>query len=155
MKTKRNVFLLKGLFVAMLGLVSKDSYAQSYLLDFGPGSPSWCWQQQQQINAMAMQNMMMQQQVLQFYQNQANAVQQQIMFNPFQPVQGIMTNDGTYITPETVNNYHTERVSCEHCNGGFNQRTVYLGNGHTSTVKSRCSYCHGSGYVTKHVSNDR
>jgi len=154
MKTTKKIFLWKALFIMMLTVGSNTSHAQSVMLDYSAGSPMWCWQQQQQINAMKMQNMMMQLQILQFYRDQANGVQQQIMSNPFQPVQGIVTRDGSYVTPENVNNYRTERVSCGNCNGGFNYRTIYLGNGQTRTVKSRCSYCHGTGYISKHVSND-
>ena len=73
---------------------------------------------------MRMQNMIMQQQLVQFYRNQAAAVQQQIMSNPFQPVQGIVTRDGNYITPQTVNQYTTTKVDCEHCDGGFNYKTI-------------------------------
>lgn len=138
----------------MLAVASKVSYAQDYLLNYGPDSPSWCWQQQQEINAMVIQNMMMQQQILAYYRNQTNTVQQQIMANPFQPVQGIVTRDGTYLSPDNVDNYHTEQVSCDHCDGGFNYRKVYMSNGQTRTVKSRCTYCRGNGYVTKHVPND-
>lgn len=150
---KKN-FFINGMMIAMLAAAPNVSRAQDYLLNYGPGSPAWCWQQQQEINAMAMQNMMMQQQILQYYRNQTNAVQQQIMANPFQPVQGIVTRDGTYLTPKNVNNYRTERVACEHCDGGYNYRTIWLGGDKTSRVRSRCSYCHGSGYVTKHVAND-
>lgn len=146
---------MKGLFIVMLTVTLKVSYAQGYLLDYSAGSPLWCWQQQQQINAMAMQSMMMQQQILQFYRDQANTVQQQIKANPFQPVQGIVTKDGSYVIPENVNNYRTKRVSCEHCNGGFNHRTIYLGNGQARTAKSRCSYYHVRGYVFKCVSDNK
>lgn len=139
------------LWVALAG---QSLNAQDYLLSYGPGSPSWCWQQQQQINAMAMQNMMMRQQITQYYQNQAAAVQQQIMANPFQPVQGIITYDGTYVTPETVNRYSRREVPCSHCNGGYNQKTIYLGTGGSRTIRQKCTWCHGKGTVSKLVENE-
>lgn len=94
---------------------------------------------------MSAQSMMMQHQLVNYYRNQAAAIQQQMMNNPFQPVQGIYTTDGTYITPQNVNNNHTERTTCEHCDGGFTYKKMYMGNGQVRTVKRRCSYCHGNG----------
>lgn len=145
-------FFGKVVLVVVWFLSATSVNAQDWLLSYGPGSPAWCWQQQQEINAMRMQNMIMQQQLVQFYRNQAAAVQQQIMSNPFQPVQGIVTRDGNYITPQTVNQYTTTKVDCEHCDGGFNYKTIYVGSGNTRTVKERCSWCHGNGTVTKRVS---
>ena len=77
MKTRMKSFEKVLLMFAFTMIFTTISKAQDFLLDCGSGSPSWCWQQQQQINAMKMQNMMMQQQILQFYRNQAAAVQQQ------------------------------------------------------------------------------
>ncbi len=134
--------------------ISSASAQSDYLLDYGPGSPSWCWQMQQQINAMDMQTAMMQQQVLNYYQQQAAAATQWMQTNPFQPMPGVMTYDGVYVTPETVNDYHKEEVSCDHCDGGYNYRTVYMGGGESRQIKSRCSWCHGTGHVTKTVKND-
>jgi len=138
--------------VVALFLSATYASGQDWLQNYGPGSPSWCWQQQQQINAMRWQNMMMQHQLVENARNQAAAVQQQMMSNPFQPVQGIVTHDGTYITPQTVNQYTTETVACEHCSGGYNYKTLYVGSGNTRTVKQRCTWCHGKGSVTKRVS---
>lgn len=144
----------EGFLVLMLIVGIHTMQAQDYLLNYGPGSPSWCWQQQQQINAMSMQNMMMQQQIVNYYRNQANAVQQQMMMNPTQPISGIVTYDGVYITPENVGNYHTEQVDCEHCQNGYIYRQVYVGYGQSRTEKRRCTYCHGTGSVLRHVPNE-
>ena len=127
--------------------------AQDYLLNYGPGSAYWCAQQQQINNAMAMQNAMMGAQLLAYYRQQAAAASYHLMTNPFQPMPGIVTNDGAYITPDTVNEYHKEEVPCEHCNGGHNYRTVWYGGDKIRQVKSTCSFCHGKGYVTKTVRN--
>ncbi len=134
--------------------ISSASAQSDYLLDYGPGSPSWCRQMQQRENAMRMQTEMMRQQVLNYYQQQAAAATQWMQTNPFQPMPGVMTYDGVYVTPETVNNYHKEQVECEHCDGGYNYRTVYMGSGESRQVKSRCNWCHGNGYVTRTVKND-
>lgn len=127
--------------------------AQDYLLDYGPGSVYWCAQQQQIINSMQMQNAMMASQISAYYRQQAAAATYHLMTNPFQPMPGIVTYDGAYITPDTVNEYHKEEVPCEHCNGGHNYRTVWYGGDKIRQVKSTCSFCHGKGYVTKTVRN--
>ena len=136
-------------------LVTVGSYTvkaqSSYLLDYGPGSPSWCWQMQQEINAISAQNAMLQAQIMRYYNQQAYNVTQHMINTPFQSMSGALTYDGVYITPQDVNSYHKEQVECEHCNGGYNYRTVYLGGGETTQVKSRCSFCHGKGTVTKTV----
>lgn len=137
---------------AMVAVAPSVCDAQSFMLDYGPGSPAWCWQQQQEINAMAAQCMRMQLQVHQFYQNQAAAATQWMQTNPCTPMPGVLTYDGVYVTPEMCNNYHQETESCPHCNGGYNYRSVYLGNGRTSQQKTRCGWCHGKGYVTKTAS---
>lgn len=134
--------------------ISSASAQCDYLLDYGPGSISWCWNMQQQINAMSAQTSAMQQQVLNYYRQQAAAATQWMQTNPFQPMPGVMTYDGVYVTPETVNDYHKEQVECEHCDGGYNYRTIYMGGGETRQTKSRCNWCHGNGYVTRTVKND-
>lgn len=125
-----------------------------YLLNYGPGSPSWCWQMQQQENIIRAQNAMMQARILDYCRQQAAAATQHMMNNPFQPMQGVMTYDGVYLTPETVNNYHKEEVTCEHCDGGYNYRTIYMSGGETRQVKRRCVYCYGKGTVTRTVKNE-
>lgn len=103
---------------------------------------------------MNMQNTMLQIQIMNYRQQQVAAATQWMQTNPFTPMPGVLTHDGVYVTPETVNNYHKENVTCEHCNGGYNYRNVYVGGGETRRVKSRCSWCHGKGYITKTVRND-
>lgn len=132
--------------------ISSASAQSDYMLDYGPGSISWSWQMQQRDNAIRMQNAMMQQQVLNYYRQQAAAASQWMQTNPYQPMPGVTTYDGVYVTPGTVNDYHKENVTCEHCDGGYNYRSVYS-SGQTRQFKSRCSWCHGKGYVTKTVKN--
>ena len=138
--------------VAILSLIGASSAKAQAYLDYGPGSISWCMQMDQQINAMRAQNAAMQAQIVSYYQQQAAAATYHLMTNPFQPMPGVVTYDGVYITPETVNDYHKEDVDCEHCDGGYNYRTCYMG-GESRQVRSRCSYCHGKGYVTRTVRN--
>lgn len=151
MKTISKFFL--ALSMTFAGISSANAQCD-YLLDYGPGSIAWSWQMQQQINAMSAQTAAMRQQVLNYYQQQAAAATQWMQTNPFQPMPGVMTYDGVYVTPETVNEYHKEQVECEHCDGGYNYRTIYMGGGETRQTKSRCSWCHGNGYVTQTVKND-
>lgn len=145
---KIQIIIVAAVF-SMIGMVSAKAQS-SYLLDYGPGSIPWCIQMDQQINALSMQNAMMRAQTLAYYQQQAAAATQHLMNNPFQPMSGVITYDGVYITPDTVNDYHKEQVECEHCDGGYNYRSYVIG-GECRTVKSRCSYCHGNGYVTRTV----
>ena len=153
-KTMRTITKLFAAFsIAVAGTLTASAQGD-YLLNYGPGSPSWCWQMQQGINAMRMQNAMMQQQILNYYQQQAAATTQWMQTTPCTPMPGVLTYDGVYVTPETVNNYHKENVSCEHCNGGYNYRNVYIGGGKTRQVKSRCNWRHGKRYITKTVRND-
>lgn len=151
MKNISKFFIALSMVLTGISSVSAQS---DYLLNYGPGSPSWCWQMQQGINAMSMQNAMMQQQILNYYRQQAAAATQWMQTNPCTPMPGVVTYDGVYVTPETVNSHHKENVTCEHCDGGYNYRSVYMGNGETRRVKSRCSWCHGKGYVTKTVKNE-
>ena len=151
MKTIAKLFII--CYMVLIGFSSAKAQ-NDYLLNYGPGSPSWCWQMQQGINAMSMQNAMMQQQILNYYRQQAAAATQWMQTTPCTPMPGVITDDGVYVTPETVNNYHKENVTCEYCDGGYNYRNVYMGGGETRQVKSRCSWCHGKGYVTKTVRNE-
>lgn len=127
--------------------------SQNYLLDYGPGSIAWSYQMQQRENAISMQNAMMQAQILNYYRQQAAAAAHQLMNNPLQQMQGVVTYDGVYVTPQTVNDYHKETVDCEHCDDGYNYRTIYMGGGESRRIKSRCSFCYGKGTVTKTVRN--
>lgn len=148
---KKIQFIIIAVVMTLLGLTSAK--AQSYILDYGPGSIPWCMQMDQQINAMRAQNAAMQAQILSFYQQQAAAATQHMMNNPFQPMSGIVTYDGVYITPDTVNDYHKEQVDCEHCDGGYDTRTYLIG-GECREIRHRCSYCHGKGYVIRTVRNE-
>lgn len=148
---KKIQFIIVTAILSIVGMTSAK--AQNYLLDYGPGSIPWCMQMDQQINAMRAQNAMMRAQTMAFYQQQVAAATQHLMNNPFQPMPGIVTYDGVYITPDTVNDYHKEQVDCEHCDAGYNTR-VYLIGGECKEIRQRCTYCHGKGYVTRTVRND-
>lgn len=142
------------LFVLAIMVGYIPSLAQDWLSTYGPGSPAWCWQFQQQNNMIDMMNMQMQMNIHSFYQNQFNSINNHMMTNPTQPYNGgILTYDGVYVTPETVNDYHREDVNCEHCDGGYKYKQVNLGGGRTTTLKTRCTFCRGRGYVTHTVKN--
>lgn len=151
MKATAKLVIALSMFITSLSSASAQS---DYLLDYGPGSASWCWQMQQRENAISAQNAMMRQQVLNYYRQQAAAATQWMQTNPCTPMPGALTYDGVYVTPKTVNNYHKENVTCEHCDGGYNYRSVYMGNGQSRQVKSRCNWCRGKGYVTKTVKDE-
>ena len=116
------------------------------------GSPAWCWQQQQLINAQNAYIMQMRMQNMNTLQQQVRNIESQIIANPIKPVEGVFVrNDGTIFSYDTMNQYEKREVDCEHCNGGYNTKTLYLGNGNVRTIKDRCNYCHGKGTVTKQV----
>lgn len=135
--------------VAVVSLVSVNEAKAQYYLDYGPGSIAWDAQMQQRENAIRMQNAMMQQQILNYYQQQAAAATWHMQNTPFVPMQGVQTYNGPYIN--NGESYHTETVTCDHCDGGYNYREVYMGSGQSRTVKSRCNWCHGTGTVNKKV----
>lgn len=147
---KKIEIVIMTVVFSVIGAVSAN--AQNYFLDYGPGSIPWCMQMDQRINAMSMQNAAMQAQVLSYYQQQAAAATQHMINNPLQPMQGVMTYDGVYITPDTVNDYHKEQVDCEHCKGGYNTRYYVIG-GECKEIRQKCTHCHGKGYVTRTVRN--
>lgn len=147
---------MKTLRLYMFSVMSLISIAsvqsQDWLSTYGPGSPAWCWQFQQQNNMIDMMNMQMQTNISSFYQNQYNAVTNHIMNHPTEPLPGgILTYEGVYITPETVDSHQREQVDCDHCDGGFNYRKMSQGGGRQTTVKIRCSFCRGKGYVIRTV----
>lgn len=146
MKAISKLFITLSISVAALASASAQS---DYLLNYGPGSPSWCWQMQQDINAISMQNAIMQQQIVNYYQQQAAAATWHMQNTPFVPMQGVQTYNGPYIN--NGESYHTETMTCDHCDGGYNYREVYMGGGQSRTVKSRCNWCHGTGTINKKV----
>lgn len=135
--------------VAVMSLVSTNEARAQYYLDYGLGSPAWCYQMQQRENAIRMQNAMMQQQILNYYQQQAAAATWHMQNTPFVPMQGVQTYSGPYIN--NGDNYHTETVECDHCDGGYNYKQTYMGGGEVRTVKSRSTWCHGTGTINKKV----
>lgn len=153
MKNLSKIILAAAMAVAGISSASAQ-YQYDYTLNYGPGSPYWCWQQQQDINAIGMQNAMMAAQIVQYYQQQAAAATQWMQTNPFTPMPGVTTYDGVYVTPDTASGYHTEKVACDNCDGGHIYRTVYDGGGRTHQSKITCTCCHGTGYVTRTVAND-
>ena len=111
-----------------------------------PGSLAWCWQQQQQINFTRIQNAIMQQQVLNFYRQQAQNVTNWINSHPFDPYPGqVLTKDGFIVNYELISSQR-EKGQCSNCNGeGFLKENYYMGNNHVKTNKRRCGMCHGTG----------
>ena len=141
-------------FVASTSKVNAQYYVPDYVYDYSPGGVIWCAQMDQRITSMQIKNNIMRQQVLNYYRQQAATAYQWLQTNPVTPMPGVMTYDGTYVTPNTVNDYHKENVTCEHCDGGYNYRTIYMGDGETQQIKSRCNWCYGKGYLTKTVKNE-
>ena len=138
-------------FVAVTSLISANEVSAQSYLDYGPGSPAWCYQMQQRENAISMQNAIMQQQILNYYQEQAAAATWHMQNTPFVPMQGIQTYNGPYIN--YGESYHTEKVTCDKCDGGYNYKQIYMGGGEARTVKSRCTWCNGTGTLSKKVKN--
>ena len=125
---------------------AKAQFGGGWGAPWEPGSPAWCLQQQQQINAMAMQNMIMQQQNLNFYRQQADNVTNWIINNPTTPYPGLVINrDGIIVKYETAAPKRS-KTQCDNCNGqGFLYEKYYAGNNKIKTLKRRCGICHGTG----------
>lgn len=68
---------------------------------------------------------------------------------PFVPMQGVQTYNGPYIN--SGESYHIETEVCDHCDGGYHYREVYMGGGESRTVKSLCNWCHGTGEIKRKV----
>lgn len=149
MKTQVIKEIAMAAVVIAMALVSTGEVKAQYYLDYGPGSIAWCAQMQQRENAIRMQNAMMQQQILNYYQQQAAAATWHMQNTPFVPMQGVQTYNGPYIN--NGESYHTETVTCDHCDGGYNYKRTYMGGGETRTTKSRCNWCHGKGTIQKKV----
>lgn len=147
MKTTSKMLVI-GLIASLFFFTANVCKAQSYM-DFGPGSISWCWQQQQQFQAWQMQQMIQHQQLLQYYNNQRIAAEQQMM-SAMQSMQSFAPYSGVYQYSGECNTYHTENVPCDYCNGGQVTRQ-YMSNGQVRTQKRTCGYCHGKGYTRKTV----
>lgn len=91
-------------------------------------------------------------QQLNYYRQQTQDIENWIRTNPTVPYPGsIVTQDGTILNNENINDYERVQMNCEHCDGGINYKKIYVGNGQTITRKSRCTYCHGTGTVSRHV----
>lgn len=149
MKTQIVKKIVMVAVIAVVEIISTNEVKAQYYLDYGPGSPVWCYQMQQRENAISMQNAMMRQQICNYYQQQAAAATWHMQNYPLVPMQGVQTYDGPYIN--NGESYHTESVSCDHCDGGYNYRQAYMGGGEVNTIKSRCSWCHGTGTIKKKV----
>lgn len=114
-----------------------------------PGSIAWEMQMIQRENAVRAQTAMMRQQILNYYHQQASAATWHIMNQPFVPMQGVQTYNGSYIS--SGESYTTETVPCDHCNGGYNYKDMYMGGGEIRTIKSRCNWCYGTGTIKRKV----
>ena len=147
----RNFFITAVSSAIVVASLLSSNQAKAQYMYFGPGSIVWDMQMQQRENAMRMQTAMMQQQVLNYYNSQAAAATMHMQNTPFVPMQGVQTYNGPYIN--RGESYRTETVTCDHCSGGYNYRETYMGGGQTRTIKSRCSWCNGSGTLRKKVKN--
>ena len=149
MKTQKMVRMAVVAMTAVMALASANDAKAQYYMDYGPGSLAWDAQMQQRENAIRMQNAQMQQQIMNYYQQQAAAATWQLQNQPFVPMQGVQTYNGPYIN--SGESYHIETEACDHCDGGYNYREVYMGGGQSRTVKSRCNWCHGTGEIKRKV----
>ena len=142
---KKVMMTIVALVLAVTG-AKAQYYSDGWGCPWEPGSPAWCAQQQQMINAMSMQNAMMQQQILNYYRQQAQNVTNWINNNPFNPYPGqVITRDGFTVTYDQVS---SQRASgqCSNCNGaGYLNERYYMGNNQVKTIRRRCGSCHGRG----------
>lgn len=141
---KKVKMTIVALALAVTG--AKAQYADVWGNAWDPGSLAWCWQQQ--LNIISMQNAMMQQQILNYYRQQAQNVTNWINNNPFNPYPGqVITRDGITVSYELVNSTSSSGSGqCSNCNGaGFLNERYYMGNNQIKTIRRRCGVCHGTG----------
>lgn len=138
-------------FFAMIAfvLMTTNVINAQYILDYGPGSPAWCFQQemmwrQQMAQANAAFNQMAQQMAKQAIQNMppANFNMPTVNFNQM-PVMPATDHSDSPSTPTISSSYET----CPECTNGYNTKRWYAGNGQVKTTQQRCYRCHGSGKI--------
>lgn len=156
---KRYIFIIAAAFCLT---VSAKAQYDNYV---GPGSLAWCWQQQQIMNAInnrlsadfwRLRNPSYQQMQAMWNRTPVNVPPAPMPVPPMPTFPTPPANSNSYPEPtgqiggsssieNTITQFEERQVTCEYCNGGFNSRQVYLGNGNVRTVRSRCAYCHGRG----------
>lgn len=138
-------------FFAMIAfvLMTTNVINAQYILDYGPGSPAWClqqemmWNQQMaQVNAAFYQ--MAQQMAQQVIQNMppANFNMPTVNFNQM-PVMPAVDYSESITTPTVTSSYET----CPECSNGYNTKKWYAGNGQIKSTQQRCYRCHGTGKI--------
>jgi len=146
-KTMKKFFTMIALVLMAVNVINAQ-----YILDYGPGSPAWCFQQQMMMNqqiaqANAVLNQMAQQMVQQAMQN----IQNMQMFNnnmaPVNinqmPVMPACDYSNSPSTPTVSSSYET----CPECTNGYNTKKWYAGNGQIKSIQKRCYRCHGTGKI--------
>ena len=117
-----------------------------------PGTPAWCWQQQQQINAQQNYMNYLSMQNLYLYRPKTLPVTnlpQVPYYGSYNCTMPTTTNSIDSEAPmQNTSRMRTRDARCTNCLGrGFNPKTMYMGNGQYRTVQDRCNFCHGRGTV--------
>lgn len=141
---------MKKLFTMIAFVLMTTSVINAqYILDYGPGSPAWCLQQemmwnQQMAQANAAFNQMAQQMAKQAMQNMQmlNNNMPTVYINQM-PVMPVVDYNNSLSTPTVTSTYET----CPECTNGYNTKKWYTGNGQVRTTKIRCYRCHGTGKI--------
>lgn len=130
-------------------LMTANVINAQYILDYGPGSPAWCFQQQMMMNqqmsqAKAVLSQMAQQMTQQAMQNiqMLNNNMSTVNFNQM-PVMPVVDYNNSPSTPKVTSSYET----CPECTNGYNTKKWYAGNGQIKTTQKRCYRCHGTGKI--------
>lgn len=132
-----------------LVLMTANVINAQYILEYGPGSPAWCLQQdmmwrQQMAQANAAFNQMAQQMAQQAIQNMPPANFNMPSVNFIQmPVMPATDYSDSPSTPTISSSYET----CPECTNGYNTKRWYAGNGQVKTTQQRCYRCHGTGKI--------
>ena len=99
------------------------------------GSAEWCMQQQQLINQQNMVNAYWNQQYLNQVRLNADMARYWLLNHPYE--------SNPMVKPQS-----NQTRQCFNCNGtGWIEKRVYLGNNEVRTIRQRCGYCSGRGYV--------
>lgn len=121
-------------------MMPTDMSAVNLGSDMTPGSPAWTWNKQQEINIMSTQNAKAESELVNYYRQQAQQIEKQIIENPTQPIAGYTDRDGNWISREMIeaDNYMPDN----------NDKTIKESNNYTSYYKERygnkiCHICNG------------
>lgn len=145
-------------------MMPTDMSAVNLGTDMSPGSPLWCWNQQQQINTMATQKARMEWENVAFLKRQAQQIEQQIIANPTAPIAGYFDREGNWISAEmvaagggdggdTTNTTKKSTTDLRQKNINYWEERYGDKDCHSCHRTGVCSTCNGKGYAANSMTS--